>query len=367
MEEVSLELIGLCVAIYHKAKNAQSNKERCQSLAQRVKSLEKLVVAIKKRGRRRISSVEMECLKELHDTLTAAKQLIEKYSVTSAFVGFVKSSSHEEKFSKMNDRITCNFELLRGAMQIEQEDMMNKIFDKVEGGTRVRREVSQPPSSSSTASNRRNSHRTSSALNITPATTVARTAATPAPTTEARTVVSPAPTTVARAVATPAPTTLARAVATPAATTVARAVATPAATTVARAVATPAPTTLARAVATPAATTEITTVASPLTPSPTTNPYYSPVIHFMASPTVPVMNRMMAISPGAVSYVTSSTSYLPRGSSVSVSVTSAHNSFCPTVTPLSFPYNMGSTQSWTVPLSPQNTAVITTPNYYVIH
>ncbi|XP_027132729.1 transmembrane emp24 domain-containing protein 6, partial [Larimichthys crocea] len=57
-----------------RVKNVKTNKELCQQIAQRVRALEDLVLNIKQRGPRRISSIVKNALKELCITLESAQR-----------------------------------------------------------------------------------------------------------------------------------------------------------------------------------------------------------------------------------------------------------------------------------------------------
>ncbi|XP_027898277.1 vegetative cell wall protein gp1-like [Xiphophorus couchianus] len=117
-------IFGLCKTIYERAENAKANKDRCQRVAQRVQALERLVKAIEEKGPGQISSAVQQSLNELCVTLVSAEQLMRKFYKSNAIEGFVKSSSNEDKFSKINDKLNDNFQVLSGALQIEQRDML---------------------------------------------------------------------------------------------------------------------------------------------------------------------------------------------------------------------------------------------------
>ncbi|XP_053742197.1 uncharacterized protein LOC128771088 [Synchiropus splendidus] len=284
MEEASLleAITTFCWTVNQTAMRAQSNKERCQSLGQRVRSLEAVVLAMKEQGHCHMTSVVIHYLNELLDALTAAEYLMRKYSKSNVLMDFLKSSSNEEKFRKIDQKMRTNLELLCAAMHLELGDT-NHIYRTIDEGTHASGTAAQP---SSTAA--------SSALHRIPARTVATPFTRP-----------PA----AIPLTTPPP------------------------------------------------------AAIPLTtPPPAAIPIYSPVPQFMPMPTV-VHPMMPMVSPGTVSYISSGNPLLAPASSASIYVPSAHNYFGPTVTPLQIPCT-GVTQTWTVPLSPQNT-VVTTPINYV--
>ncbi|XP_049430798.1 mucin-2-like [Epinephelus fuscoguttatus] len=156
--------LSLCFKIYKLAQNVKANKERCQQVAQRVKALEELVLAIKKRGPRRISATVENSLRELCTTLTSAKTLMKKYSQSNAFMSFVKSSSHEDKFYMVDKSLTDTFQVLSGALLIEQGDMLHKVYTTVKASRKTRRPIIPTPVSSSTAAMTMNSPTTAMPL-----------------------------------------------------------------------------------------------------------------------------------------------------------------------------------------------------------
>ncbi|XP_070764059.1 YLP motif-containing protein 1-like [Enoplosus armatus] len=142
------QILSICSTIYKMAENVKANKERCQRVTQRVQALQELVLTIKQRGPGQISATVENALKELSKTLDAAKEMMVKYSRTKPVMNFLKSSRHEEKFCKVNERLTDNFQVLSGALQIEQGNMLSKVFETV-AGKRQDEEycIGQPPTS----------------------------------------------------------------------------------------------------------------------------------------------------------------------------------------------------------------------------
>ncbi|XP_036963610.1 MAPK-interacting and spindle-stabilizing protein-like [Acanthopagrus latus] len=126
-------VLSLCKTIFTMAQNAKANKERCQRVAKRVEALQDLVLTIEQRGPGQISVNVVNTLKELRDTLAAAKQLIMKCSQTKAVMSFIKGSAHEEQFNKINERLSDNFQVLSGALQVEQGNVLHKVYETVTG------------------------------------------------------------------------------------------------------------------------------------------------------------------------------------------------------------------------------------------
>ncbi|CAK6977938.1 uncharacterized protein LOC121897281, partial [Scomber scombrus] len=124
-------ILGLCKGIYDMVEVTKTNKERNLRLAKRVKALEDLVLTIKQRGPSQISDNVVNALKQLCITLTSAKKLMVKYSKSKGFKSFLKSGNHEGNFCTVNEALTDSFQVLSGALQIEQRDIMYQVFETV--------------------------------------------------------------------------------------------------------------------------------------------------------------------------------------------------------------------------------------------
>lgn len=124
---------NLCTTIHSLVENMKANKESCQQLTQRVKALQDLVFTIKQRGPHQIPATVVNALRELGTTLAFAEVMIIKYSKTKGIKGLLKSNSYEGKFSKINERLTDNFQLLSGALQIEHGNILHKVYETVSG------------------------------------------------------------------------------------------------------------------------------------------------------------------------------------------------------------------------------------------
>ncbi|XP_078024475.1 uncharacterized protein LOC144463583 [Epinephelus lanceolatus] len=125
--------LSLCFKVYNMAQNVKTNRERCQRIAQRVRALEELVLNIKQRGQGRISGVVENPLRELCNTLASAKGLMMKYSKRNSFKKFLRSSSHEDEFHMLNERLTNDHLILSGALQIDHGNMLHQAILTVSG------------------------------------------------------------------------------------------------------------------------------------------------------------------------------------------------------------------------------------------
>ncbi|KAL3044430.1 hypothetical protein OYC64_012840 [Pagothenia borchgrevinki] len=136
--------LNLCSSIYMRAANVSANKERCQQIAQRVKALEGLILTIKHRGRGQLSPVVDSVLRDLCGTLTSAKTLMEKFARTKVLMRLLKSSSHEDQLLNLDKRLSDTFQVLSGALLIEQGDTLNRVYNTVSGNTGPTTPMPQP-------------------------------------------------------------------------------------------------------------------------------------------------------------------------------------------------------------------------------
>lgn len=141
-------VLSLCKTIYNMVENVKANKQFCQQLAEKVKSLEELVLTINKRSGR-ISSALYKALKKLRETLNSAQNLMMDFSKIKAFSSFIMSSSLKEKFQNMDKRLTDDLCILSGALLIEQGNVVHKLYDTVNGRRRspTRPTTTTPPPS----------------------------------------------------------------------------------------------------------------------------------------------------------------------------------------------------------------------------
>ncbi|XP_019216395.1 calphotin-like isoform X1 [Oreochromis niloticus] len=124
-------ILTLTTTIKKMVDTVKSNKEYCSRIADRVKAVEGLVLNIRQRDPSQISDTVDGALRELYVILNSAKTLMAKFSQTKAVKGFFKSGSIEEKFNEVNQRLTENFQVLSGALQIEHTNMLQKVYEAV--------------------------------------------------------------------------------------------------------------------------------------------------------------------------------------------------------------------------------------------
>lgn len=134
--ELTLSLIK---HVYNAAQTAKANKDRCQLIAKRVKALEEVVLSIRQQGLVAgcISSTTENALKELCTTLVAAKNLMVKHSRDGTVMGLWRAGSNGEKINEINDRLNHSSQVLSMALQIEQGNVLQRVFQTVSGNKQV--------------------------------------------------------------------------------------------------------------------------------------------------------------------------------------------------------------------------------------
>lgn len=95
--------------------------------------MEGLVLTVKERGSGRNSGVVEKALKELHTILKHAEKLVSKFSKNNRLKQFMMSGSIGAKFNEVNQRLTENFQMLSGALQVEHSDVLDKVYETVLG------------------------------------------------------------------------------------------------------------------------------------------------------------------------------------------------------------------------------------------
>lgn len=134
-------ILSIASQIYTLVENVKANKKRCRRVCHRVKALEELVRSIKQRDPGQTSADVEKALRELSITLESAQELIKKYVVANWMERILNSSSHGDEFHSVNERLNDAFQILSGALQVEQGNVLYQVFelasrekeDKVDG------------------------------------------------------------------------------------------------------------------------------------------------------------------------------------------------------------------------------------------
>ncbi|XP_074490444.1 uncharacterized protein LOC141767098 [Sebastes fasciatus] len=118
------KILTLSKSIIWMVAEAKANKKRCRRLAERVKAMEELVESIKRRGSGQISTTTNRALWQLYMTLTTAEELVRK-STKTKFLNQLKCKS---EFNSVNESLNDIFQVLSGALQVEQGSVMLRMF-----------------------------------------------------------------------------------------------------------------------------------------------------------------------------------------------------------------------------------------------
>lgn len=127
--EVIEPILSAASQIYALVENVKTNKKRCQRVSERVQALEKLVRSFKQREQGHNSADVERALRELCLTLRSAQELMKKFTSSNWLQRLLKSSSHGDDFISINERLNDAFQILSGAEQLEQGDLLFKVFE----------------------------------------------------------------------------------------------------------------------------------------------------------------------------------------------------------------------------------------------
>ncbi|XP_075884822.1 mixed lineage kinase domain-like protein [Nelusetta ayraudi] len=121
-------ILSVASQIYSLVETVKANRKRCRRVCDRVRALEKLVRSIQKREPGQTSAEVTTALRELSLTLESARELVRKYTLANWMERVLKSGSHVDEFSSLNERLNDAFQVLSGALQVEQSKVLNKVF-----------------------------------------------------------------------------------------------------------------------------------------------------------------------------------------------------------------------------------------------
>ncbi|XP_072291049.1 mixed lineage kinase domain-like protein [Eucyclogobius newberryi] len=122
-------ILSTASAIYDLVEQVKANKKRCHRVAERVKALGELVQSVNKRRTVLTSEEVGKALQELSITLTSARDLIERYTQASWVKRVLKSGSHLDGFTTVNERLNDAFQVLSGALQVEHSNTLHQVFE----------------------------------------------------------------------------------------------------------------------------------------------------------------------------------------------------------------------------------------------
>lgn len=122
-------ILSTASEIYKLVDNVKANKKRCVRVADRVKALEALLRSIQQRRTVQRSPEVDKGLHELSITIVSAQELIRTYASAKWVERVLKSSSHGDEFISVNERLNDAFQLLSGALQLEQNNTLVQVFE----------------------------------------------------------------------------------------------------------------------------------------------------------------------------------------------------------------------------------------------
>ncbi|KAM6925821.1 mixed lineage kinase domain-like protein [Lycodopsis pacificus] len=122
-------ILSIASEIYALVEKVKANKKSSQRVCDRVKALDGLLRTIKKRERGQTTADVDKPLNELFFTLKSAQALIEKYTLVTWWNRFLKASCHEEEFNSVNNRLNDAYQVLSGALQVEQSNVLHQVFE----------------------------------------------------------------------------------------------------------------------------------------------------------------------------------------------------------------------------------------------
>lgn len=119
-------ILSIASQIYTLVETVKANMKRCQRVSERVRALGDLVGSIKKKEQ--ISDDVEKALKELSITLESAQKLITKFTTAKWVKRILKCSSYGDDFNSLNERLNDAFQVLSGALQVEQGNLLIDVF-----------------------------------------------------------------------------------------------------------------------------------------------------------------------------------------------------------------------------------------------
>lgn len=122
-------ILSLASQIYTLVENVKANKKRCRRVSDRVRALEKLVRSFSRRELGANSADVEQALRELRITLNSAQELIRKYTLSTWVERVLSTGRHGDEFSSVNERLNDAFQVLSGAEQLQQGNLLSRVFE----------------------------------------------------------------------------------------------------------------------------------------------------------------------------------------------------------------------------------------------
>ncbi|KAK1804395.1 hypothetical protein P4O66_020424 [Electrophorus voltai] len=122
-------ILGIAEKLYALCEEVKANKQRCRRLAKRVASLADVVRAVQCHGLGRQPELVQRGLQELKLTLEVAEKVVCKYTSSTYLRRIVKAHNLGDEFETLNERLNDAAQLLSLALQVEQREVIEKVFD----------------------------------------------------------------------------------------------------------------------------------------------------------------------------------------------------------------------------------------------
>lgn len=123
-------ILTIADKLYNLCSEVKANKKRCSRLAERVSSLVELVKVVKNNGLGKNRNIVQRGLRELKLTLESAEKVVNNYASSSCLKRIVKVYDLGEEFGTLNERLNDAAQLLSLALQVEQRDKMDRVFQE---------------------------------------------------------------------------------------------------------------------------------------------------------------------------------------------------------------------------------------------
>ncbi|XP_004075126.1 mixed lineage kinase domain-like protein [Oryzias latipes] len=124
-------ILSIVKGIYDHVEGVKANEKRSRRICERVKALEKIIRSIQTPKKVFETENVKNIIKDLTVTLNATKNLLEKHADSNWMKRAIKKGYYEEEFNHVNERLNDAFQALSLALNIEHEDAICKVFDKV--------------------------------------------------------------------------------------------------------------------------------------------------------------------------------------------------------------------------------------------
>ncbi|XP_024155206.1 mixed lineage kinase domain-like protein isoform X2 [Oryzias melastigma] len=124
-------ILTIVKGIYDLLETVKANKKRSQRICDRVKALEKIIRSIQTQKKVVETADVKSIIEDLTVTLNGAQNLLEKHACSNWMKRAIRKGYYEEEFNHVNERLNDAFQNLSLTLNVEHEDTIHKVFDKV--------------------------------------------------------------------------------------------------------------------------------------------------------------------------------------------------------------------------------------------